>query len=252
MKFCPRTTCLGGALLVIGLLLALPQFARATVVDAHAAEATYERGDFKDARDQFAKLFEQFRTTPSKDSNDWRTYREAAYIFDRMEDCCFTQRDWDGLKHYADGLLVVTVSERNLTEAQLRGALYSGIAQATADYLAERLDESVRLTTVIQLKRSIALVLYDTKGQGSVGEGAIKQYQTLAQTLNGVLDADKGYYEMNIPVLTQRLDKLDRIYHDVSSLTDINALWNKYPPASSKTNSLSDGEQASPAAPAKQ
>jgi hypothetical protein len=229
-------------LLVLPLLalLALPQLASATVVNASKAEASFKRGDFKAAREQFAALFEQFRTTPSKDSNDWHVYREAAYIFDRMEDCCFTQRDWEGLRHYADGLLVVTVSERNLTEAQLRGALYSGIAEATANYLAERLDESVRLTTVIQLKRSLALALYESKGEGPMGEGAIKQYQTLAQTLNGVLDADKGYYEMNIPVLTQRLDKLDQIYHDVSALGDINALWDKYPPASTTTNSFAE------------
>jgi hypothetical protein len=226
------------ALLLIG---ARPLSARATVVDASKAEATYRRGEYKQARAEFAALFEQFRTTPSKDSDDYRTYREAAYIFDRMADCCFTQRDWEGLKHYADGLLVVSISERNLTEAQLRGSLYSGIAQATADYLAERLDESVRFTTLIQLKRSIALALYESKGEGQLGQGAIKQYQALAQAMNGVLDCDGGFIELNVPVLDQRLAQVDKVYQDTQKLGDIDGLWEKYPPASSNTNSLKDG-----------
>jgi hypothetical protein len=219
-------------------LLWLPTVARANVVDASKAEAAFKRQDYKAAREQFAALFEQFRTQPSKDSDDFKTYREAAYIFDRMADCCFTQRDWEGLKHYTDGLLVVAISERNLTEAQLRGALYSGIARATADYLAERLDESVRFTTIIQLKRSIALALYESKGEGKLGAGAITQYQALAQAVNGVLDFDKGYIEVNVPVLTQRLDQVDQVYQEVQRLGDMAALWEKYPPASSKTNSV--------------
>jgi hypothetical protein len=220
------------------MLLSLPLCASATVVDASKAEASFRKGDYKTARAQFAALFEQFRTQPSKDSDNYRTYREAAYIFDRMSDCCFTQRDWEGLKHYADGLLVVSVSERNLTEAQLRGALTSGIARATADYLAQRLDESVRFTTLIQLKRSIALALYDSQGQGKMGEGAVKQYQALAQAMNGVLDSDQGYIELNVPVLNQRLAQIDQVYKDVQALGDIAKLWDKYPPASSKTNSM--------------
>jgi hypothetical protein len=233
---------LRGLLIVVAAaLLALPAPARATVVDAGKAEAAYRRGEYKQAREQFALAFEQFRTKPSKDSGDYKTYREAAYIFDRMADCCFTQRDWEGLKHYADGLLVVSVSERNLTEAQLRGSLYSGIARATADYLAERLDESVRFTTLIQLKRSIILALYESRGQGQLGEGAIKQYQALAQAMNGVLDCDAGYIELNVPVLNQRLEQVDKVYKDTQALGDMAALWEKYPPSSSSTNSLKDG-----------
>lgn len=229
-------------LILAGLwLLAQPVTARDTVVDSSQAEATYRSGNYKQARAEFAALFEQFRTTPSKDSDDYRTYREAAYIFDRMADCCFTQRDWEGLKHYADGLLVVSISERNLTEAQLRGSLYSGIARATADYLAERLDESVRFTTLIQLKRTIVLALYESKGEGELGAGAIKQYQALAQAMNGVLDCDMGYIELNVPVLDQRLAQVDKVYKDTQALGDMAKLWDKYPPASGKTNSLGDG-----------
>jgi hypothetical protein len=235
----PRFAHSGLLLAIAGLLFCLPAVpAYARVVDASKAEASFRKGDYKAAREQFAAVFEQFRTQPSKDSDDYRTYREAAYIFDRMADCCFTQRDWDGLKHYADGLLVVSVSERNLTEAQLRGSLYSGIARATADYLAERLDESVRFTTLIQLKRSIALALYESKGEGEMGQGAIREYQALAQAMNGVLDCDAGYIELNVPVLNQRVEQVDKIYHETQQLGDIAALWDKYPPASSKTNSL--------------
>lgn len=223
------------------LLSVWPAFALATVVDAKSAEALYRQGNYKDARLAFGKLFEEFRTTPSKDSDDYRTYREAAYIFDRMADCCFTQRDWEGLKHYADGLLVVTISERNLTEAQLRGSLFSGIAQATADFLAERLDESVRFTTLIQLKRSIVLAIYESKGEGELGAGAIREYQALAQALNGVLDCEAGYIELNVPVLDQRLVQVEQVYNDTQALGDIAALWEKYPPANSQPAAIKSG-----------
>lgn len=237
-----RGPFLSTCLLLLALALgALPQSAaaRKTVVDASKAEATYRSGNYKQARSEFSALFEQFRTTPSKDSDDYRTYREAAYIFDRMADCCFTQRDWDGLKHYADGLLVVAISERNLTEAQLRGSLYSGIAHATADYLAERLDESVRFTTLVQLKRTLVLALYESQGEGELGTGAIRQFQALAQAMNGVLDCDEGYIVLNVPVLDQRLDAVEQVYNNTQALGDMAALWDKYPPASSKTNSPS-------------
>src|SRR5438046_2978820 len=104
------------------------------------------------------------------------------------------------------------------------------------DSVAQRRDEGVRFTTLIQLKRSIALALYDSSGQGKMGEGAIKQFQALAQALNGVLDCDQGYIELNVAVLNQRLDAVDKVYKDVQALGDMAALWQKYPPASSKTN----------------
>ena len=97
----------------------------------------------------------------SKDSNDYRSYRELAYYYDRLADCCFTQRDWPALKLYLDGLLEVTQVEMNLVENQLTGALMSGVARSAASYLIDRADESTRLNLLAQLKRSIGLVLLD-------------------------------------------------------------------------------------------
>jgi hypothetical protein len=205
--------------------------ARAAVVDATAAEAAYKKGDFKAAQQLFASCVEQFRTA-SKNSQDFKVYREAAYLYDRLADCCFTQRDWDGLKLYLDGLFVVTVSERNLASTAMAGALESGISQASARFLAARLDEAVRFSTLIQLKRSIGLVLYDSKGKGAAGEGAIKQYQALAAAWRGVVGVENGMYSINVNVLDTRLDAFDKIYGEMSKLADLEVLWKKYEPES--------------------
>jgi hypothetical protein len=59
--------------------------------------------------------------------------------------------------------------------------------------------------------------------------------------MNGVLDCDEGYIVLNVPVLDQRLDALEKVYNATQALGDMAALWDKYPPASSKTNSLQGG-----------
>lgn len=222
--------------------------AHASVVDAGAAEAAYKNGDFKAARQQFAAVVEQFRDA-SKNSQDFKVYREAAYLYDRLADCCFTQRDWDGLKLYLDGLFVVTVSERNLAGAAMTGALESGISQASARFLAARLDEAVRFSTLIQLKRSIGLVLYDAQGKGQAGEGAIKQYQALAAAWRGVVGVEDGMYSINVNVLDTRLETFDKIYGEMSQLADLEALWKQYEPESKNSKQpevAAPGETAAP------
>ena len=215
--------------LIAFLLCLVPAVAAATVVDCGRAEELYQSGKYPEARDEFTRLLEDFATA-SKDSNDYRNYRELAYIYDRLADCCFTQRDWPMLKLYMDGMLEVTYAEQNLVESQLSGAIASGVARATASYLYDRVDESVRITSITPLKRSLALLLLDSEGQGTVGEGAIHEYQRLAAAMVNVLEVDEGYYELNIPRLEQRIDEFSEIHAGIEALGDLEALWNKYPP----------------------
>jgi len=214
--------------LIIALILWLtPLACWATVIDAGEAEALYQAGDFKGARQAFAQVVADFGAA-SKDSDDYKSYRELAYYYDRLADCCFTQRDWPALKVYTDGLLQVLEVERNLTETQLTGALASGVAKATASYLVARADESSRLSVLAQLKRTIALALVDTQGSGPAGEGAIRQYQQMAAALVGVIGTDEGYITLNIARLEQNIEKFDTIHAELGELVDIAALWEKY------------------------
>jgi hypothetical protein len=229
--------------LLAALLLAAciaPATVHASVVDASAAEKAYQAGDYVKARDLFSAAVEQFRTA-SKDSADYLVYREAAYLYDRLADCAFVKRDWPGVKQYCDGLLVVCLSERNLTEEQLGGALASGIATATARYLSKRLDESVRINTIIQAKRSIALVLIDSNGEGTAGATAIEQYQQLALACKGVFEVEQGAYTINIPVLEGRLPQFDAVLEKINAIGNLDELWEKYPPK---------GAESQPAEPA--
>jgi tetratricopeptide (TPR) repeat protein len=216
------------ALAVVAALL-IPGIALAAVIDASAAEAAYKSGDYRRARALFETAAADFRAA-SKDSSDYHMYREAAYLYDRLADCCFTQRDWDAMKTYLDGLLVVSVSERNLCESQLSGAMESGIAYATARHLRDKLDESVRLSTIFQLKRSLGLVLYDTGGEGGQARQAIDLYQELAAVILGPVYLEDGNYLMNVPLLEERITRFDAVFDQLEQLGDIDALWEKYPP----------------------
>lgn len=217
-------------LLTLCALLLAPGLARASVVDASAAEAAYRSGDYRQARALFEAAAADFRDA-SKDSSDYKMYREAAYLYDRLADCCFTQRDWSAMKTYLDGLLVVSISERNLCESQLSGAMESGIAYASARHLADRLDESVRLSTIFQLKRSLGLVLFDGQGAGEHGAQAIDLYQELSAVILGPLRLEDGNYVMDVELLEQRITRFDRVLEALGQLGDIEALWDKYPPA---------------------
>lgn len=215
-------SCLAAVLLIPGLC-------QASVIDASAAENAYQSGDYRRARALFEAAAEDFRAA-SKDSSDYRMYREAAYLYDRLADCCFTQRDWDAMKTYLDGLLVVSISERNLCESQLSGAMESGIAFATARHLRDRLDESVRLSTIFQLKRSLGLVLYDTGGEGPQAGQAIDLYQELSAVILGPVYLEEGGYLMNVPLLEDRITRFDAVFDQLEQLGDIDALWDEYPP----------------------
>ena len=211
----------------------------ATVVDASGAEALYSAGDFKGARAAFLEALDEFGAA-SKDSSDYRSYRELAYLYDRLADCCFTQRDFAALKLYLDGMLEVSQSELNLVEGQLSGALMSGIAQATARYLSDRVDDAVRLNSIARIKRSIGLILLDSGGEGRVGEEGIHQYQLLAQASAGVIETDEGLLQLNVGRLEQKLDKFEAVQLAVEELVDLEELWLKYP----FTVTESDGDAA--------
>ncbi|MCH7472122.1 hypothetical protein IIA79_04125 [bacterium] len=213
------------------LLLALPCSVSASVADASAAEAAYRQGDYRAAREGFAAAIDAFRNA-SKDSGDYLVYREAAYLYDRLADCCFTQRDWDSLKLYLDGLLVVGISEQNLIQGQLAGALESGAALATIGYLRDKLDESVRISMIVQLKRSLGLLLLDTQGEGPAAEEAIKQYQALATVMKRAMQPADGAYALDTTALERDVETLEHIYEVLQGLGDIEALWDKFPPES--------------------
>jgi hypothetical protein len=72
------------SLLIALVLWALPLLAQAAVVDATDAEALYQAGDYKAARTAFVALLGEF-STASKDSDDYRSYRELAYLYDRIK-----------------------------------------------------------------------------------------------------------------------------------------------------------------------
>ncbi|MEZ5339812.1 MAG: hypothetical protein R3F46_16315 [bacterium] len=218
------------ALLLLFLLAGLCRPALASVVDSRKAEQTYQSGDYAEARRQFELLSEEFRNT-NTDTSDFRVYREAIYLYDRLADTAFTQKDWPALKRYLDGMLVVSHSERSMSEAALSGALASGIAYATAGYLSEQLDESVRISSIIQLKRSLVLVLLDSEGTGPAGQLAIEQYQLLAAALRSVVSVGEGYYAIDRRSLEDHFDDFDAIFARLDELGNIEELWEKYPPA---------------------
>ena len=223
------------------VLCFLPATGLASIVDATDAEKLYQVGKYKEARAEFIQLLEEFGAA-SKDSSDYRSYRELAYLYDRLADCSFTQRDWPALKLYLDGLHEVTSVELNLVEGQLSGALLSGVATATAQYLYDRVDESVRLNSIVQIKRSIGLILLDTNGDGDIGKSAIGQYQTLAAALVSVLEVSDGLYLLDVPRLEQNLSEFDAIHADVEQLADLEALWQKYQPTRGLAPSAESGE----------
>jgi hypothetical protein len=245
----------------IGVVVLLSSFslARASLVDASTAEAAYAKGDYSSARQLFETAAEQYRAL-SKNSQDFKAYREAAYLLDRLADCCFMQRDWEELKLNLDALYVVAVSEFNLMDSLSKSAQQSGMSQTDGRDLEKIRKEAQRYSTLIQLKRSIGLVLFDTKGEGAAGAGAIKQYQELVTTLRTVIGVENGIYSIDSNQLDLRLEKIMQIYDAMHQLVDLEALWDRYPLKSTNNNNAppsKDGEAppaddgaAPPAAPA--
>ena len=231
-------------LIVLGMFGLLTASALASVVDASAAEEAYGSGDYPTALALFEQSADEFRNA-STDSSEPETFREAAYIYDRMADCCFTQRDWSKLKFFLDGLMVVSISERNLCETRLSGALESGISRASAKHLSDQLDEAVRLSTLFQLKRSLALVLFESGGHGEQAAGAIKQYQALAAAMLGVVYLEDGVYHLDEDMLEQKVGQFDAIFASLDDLGDVDALWEKYLPGSVE-EPIATGEPSTP------
>ena len=207
-----RTFCFT---IVMLMLLAVP--VQATVVDATQAEELFQAGEYRLALAKFAQVAEDFRQT-STDSDDYHIYREAEYLYDRLADCSFTQRDWTNLKRYMDGVYALSLSEQNLTKEQLAGALASGVAFATANYLSARLDETVRYSTLVQVKRSIVLVLFVTQGEGVAGQAAINLYQQLVVALGPVTIVDDGFMELNVPMLEHNIADFEEIIAGLEGL----------------------------------
>ena len=230
LSFKLRLSSLPGCIAALIACICMLQVAHASVVDAREAEAAYQRGEYAEARSMFEKLAQEFRNT-NTDGSDVKVYREAIYLYDRQADCAFTQKDWPALKRCLDGMLVVSHSERSMSEAALSGALASGIAYASAGYLSDQLDESVRISSIIQLKRSLVLVLLDTDGKGDAGSVAIEQYQLLAAALRGVVSIAEGYYAIDRRKLEDSFDDFDEIFARLDEIGNVEELWEKYPPA---------------------
>ncbi|MCC7479344.1 hypothetical protein IT575_12930 [bacterium] len=240
-----RAAC-AACLLALAAALLLPWPARAaSIVNASAAEAAYQRGlravdkeglkkEFSAARAGFEEAILSFRDA-SKDSADFKVYREAEYLYDRLVDCCFTQQDWAGMKLYLDGLLVVSISERNLCQNQLAGALDSGVAVPTAGYLKDKLDESLRYSKIIEMKRTLGLILLDSGGEGETAQKAIAQYQALAGVLTAVISVEDGAYVIDFGQLTRALPRVDEIISAIEEIGGVDALWEKYPPSAGQT-----------------
>jgi hypothetical protein len=228
----------------------------ASVVDASKAEAAYQLGArsaeraerekaFNEARAGFEDAIKRFRDhvgSHKELSGQFHVYREAAYLYDRLVDCCFTQKDWQGMKRYLDGLLIVSISERNLCSGQLAGALDSGVAGPTAGYLKDRLDESVRYGKLVEIKRTLGLMLLDSGGQGSGAEAAIKQYQALAGILASVVSVEDGAYSIDVGALASSLKRIDAVIDGVESIGGIDELWEKYPVDGGQTDPSGLGE----------
>lgn len=218
------------------VLLGSFSLARASLVDASAAEAAYAKGDFAAARPLFDAALEQYRTA-NKNSQDYKAYREAAYLLDRLADCCFMQRDWKELKLNLDTLYVVAVSEFNLINQRIQGAPQSGVSRDDLRELNKLKKEAQRYSTLMQLKRSIGLALFDTNGEGAVSVAASKQYQELMSILRGVIGVKDGIYSIDTSKLDIRVDQITRIYDALHQLVDLDALWDRYPLATSHKSS---------------
>src|SRR5688500_14878910 len=141
------------------LLLATSALLAAPVVDASAHEAAFLRGDYKSARTGFDTALKQFLEKAPRDGTSHKTYAEAEYLLDRLADCSFTQRDWPRLKQYMDSQWRMVNQDISVCDQQLKGTVRSDdVTRATAQYVADKLDESMRLRQIFQLKRSLALM----------------------------------------------------------------------------------------------
>jgi len=238
---------------VLVLLLLLQTAYAAPIVDASAAEAAFQKGDYKAAREGFDAALQQFLARAPRDATDHKVYAQAEYILDRLSDCSFTQRDWPRLKQYMDSQWRMVNQDIDVCNEQFRGAMNSPNqpVRSVAQFIANQMDEASRLRQIFQLKRSLALLLLDSNGTGPRADKAIHLYQQLALAMRKVISVEDGGLRMDIRKLTEE---------HIGEFEDINAqlpesemqpLWDKYKPAP-KADSSSKPPAAEPKAkPAK-
>lgn len=211
-------------------LLAQPALA-APVVDASSPESAFLKNDFKTARTGFDGALKTFLDKAPRDGTEHKVYAEAEYLLDRLADCSFTQRDWERLKHYMDSQWRMVNQDITVCEQQFKGTVNStGATRATAQYVADRLDESLRLRQIFQLKRSLSLMLVDSKGTGPKSEKAIRLYQKLALLMRQVLSVEDGIFRLDIRKLDDHISEFESINAELPE-AEMKPLWDKYKPA---------------------
>jgi len=232
-------------------LLATAAAYAAPVVDASAAEAAFQKNDFKTARTGFDDALKTFLEKAPRDGTEHKVYAEAEYLLDRLADCSFTQRDWDRLKHYEDSQWRMVNQDITVCDQQLMGTMKSaGATRATAQFVADRLDEASRLRQIFQLKRSLALLLVDSGGSGPRAEKAIRLYQKLALLMRQVLSVEDGEFKLDIKKLNDHIAEFEAINNELPE-AEMQPLWDKYkpPPPDKPTSSAKPSKpQAQPKA----
>jgi hypothetical protein len=223
--------------------------AAAPVVDATASESSFQKNDFKTARSGFDGALKTFLDKAPRDGTEHKVYAEAEYLLDRLADCSFTQRDWDRLKHYMDSQWRMVNQDITVCEQQFKGTVNSaGATRATAQYVADRLDESMRLRQIFQLKRSLALMLIDSGGSGPKADKAIRLYQKLALLMRQVLSVEEGSFHLDISKLNDHISEFESINAELPE-KEMKPLWDKYKPAAAEKAPAADNKQKPQAQP---
>jgi hypothetical protein len=234
-------------LTLLALTLTVGTAFAAPVVDASKSESAFQKNDFKTARTGFDGALHSFLEKAPRDGTDHKVYAEAEYLLDRLADCSFTQRDWDRLKHYMDSQWRMVNQDITVCQQQFGGTVSSyGATHAVAQYVADRLDESMRLRQIFQLKRSLSLMLIDSGGSGPKAEKAIRLYQKLALLMREVLSVEDGTFKLDIRKLNDHIDEFEAINNELPE-TEMQPLWDKYKPAPAEK----DAGKAAPGKPGK-
>jgi hypothetical protein len=241
-------------LLAVLAVLVLPTLALAKpVVDASSAEAAFSKGNYKDARSGFDTALSQFLSKAPRDGMEHKVYNEAEYLLDRLADCSFTQRDWPRLRQYMDSQWRIVNQDISACEEQFNGTLRSNNPpRATAQFVANQLDEAMRLRQIFQLKRSLALMLVDSKGSGPKADKAIRLYQQLALAMRKVVGVQDGGLRMDLRKLSEEhIAEFEAINAELPE-SEMRPLWDKYAPAPKTEGKPADPKAKTPAKPSKQ
>lgn len=232
----------GYPLILLMFLLGTKLAIAAPVVDASTSETAFLRNDFKAARSGFDTALKTFLDKAPRDGTEHKVYAEAEYLLDRLADCSFTQRDWERLKHYMDSQWRMVNQDITVCDQQLRGTMNSaGATRATAQYVADRLDESMRLRQIFQLKRSLSLMLVDSGGTGPRADKAIRLYQKLALLMRQVLSVQDGTFHLDIRKLNDHIAEFEEINAELPE-REMQPLWEKYKPAPAERSASDDSK----------